>query len=140
MYLQQQMIREKVIKLAIEAMKTLSGKLRARKNILLGQVEQVILFAILHRLNRAYGIEIKDEIEKRTGIKLTVGALYSTLDRMVQKDIITCVDADTEVTQNTRVRRYFSVTTKGRQLLNESVDIAQKMREGLDISAIPAIA
>jgi DNA-binding PadR family transcriptional regulator len=120
-----------LIKLMPNKMKTLDNKLRARKHILLGQIEQVVLLAILHRLNRAYGIEINKEIEVRTGIKLTVGALYSTLDRMEQKGLINCVDS--ELSSNSRSRRYFSVTIKGRQLLNESIDVVQKMRGDVDI-------
>jgi PadR family transcriptional regulator PadR len=118
-------------------MKTLTGKLRSRKNVLIGQVEQVILLAILHRLNNAYGIEIKDEIENRIGVKLTVGALYSTLDRMVQKDILTCIDAEVD---NSKSRKYFSVTQRGRYLLHESIEIAKKMRGDVDILAIPGVA
>ena len=121
-------------------MKTLD-KLRARKNILLGQVEQIVLLAILHRLNRAYGTEINNEIEVKTGIKLTVGALYSTLDRMVQKDLIICVDsAGVDATQSSKSRRYFSITTRGRQLLDESINIVQKMKGDIDIWAIPSVA
>lgn len=118
-------------------MQNLTSKLRSRKNILLGQIEQIILLAILHRSNHAYSIDINDEIERRTGIKLTVGAMYSTLDRMVKKDLITCIDVDNEVAQNSRSRRYFSVTTRGRHLLHESIDIARKMQERIDILAIP---
>lgn len=113
------------------------GKLRSRKHVLIGQVEQVILLAILRRLNSAYGIEISDEIEKRIDIKLTVGALYSTLDRMVQKDLITFIDAES---QNSKSRKYFSVTTKGRQLLSESLEITKKMQENVDIFGIPVVA
>lgn len=116
------------------------GKLRSRKNIPIGQVEQVVLLAILHRLNRAYGADINDEIEGRTGIKLTVGALYSTLDRMVQKDIIVCVDTNADLAQGTRSRRYFSVTNKGRQLLYEAIDISERMKGNLDVLGVPAIA
>lgn len=113
-------------------MNTLTSKLRSRKNVLIGQVEQVILLAILHRLNSAYGLEIKDEIEGRIAIKLTVGALYSTLDRMVRKGLIECIDS--EEPTNPKSRKYFSVTSRGKKLLQESIELTEKMRSGLDIS------
>lgn len=108
------------------------NKLRSRKNLPIGQIEQIILFAILHRLNHAYSIDIKDEIQNRSGINLTIGALYSTLDRMVKKELITFQDIDVE-NSKVKSRKCFSVSNKGRQLLRETIDITEKMQGQLDI-------
>jgi DNA-binding PadR family transcriptional regulator len=113
-------------------MNTLIGKLRSRKNVLIGQIEQIILLAILHRSNHAYGIEIKDEIMNKIQVELTSGALYTTLDRMVRKGLIMCVDPE-EIADFKSSRKYFSVTTKGKQILQESISIVDEMRGDLDL-------
>ena len=48
----------------------------------LGEFEQIVLLAIVRLADEAYGVPIRLEIERRTGRALTVGALYSTLDRL----------------------------------------------------------
>ena len=48
----------------------------------LGELEQIVLLAILRVGPDAYGVPIRQEIEARTGRALTVGALYRTLDRL----------------------------------------------------------
>jgi len=51
----------------------------------LGEFEQIVLLAVLRLGKDAYGVPIRREIEKRCGRKVTVGALYSTLDRLEAK-------------------------------------------------------
>src|SRR4029453_15067120 len=54
----------------------------------LGEVEQIVLLAVLRLGDDAYGVPIRLEIERRTGRALTVGALYRTLDRLQNKSYI----------------------------------------------------
>src|SRR5688500_19681164 len=51
----------------------------------LGELEQIVLLAVLRLGEDAYGVPIRSEIERRTGRSLTVGALYRTLDRLENK-------------------------------------------------------
>jgi hypothetical protein len=51
----------------------------------LGEFEQVVLLAVLRLGKGAYGVPIRREIEGRTGRAVSVGALYSTLDRLESK-------------------------------------------------------
>ena len=51
----------------------------------LGEFEQLVLLAVVRLAEGAYGVPIRREIEKRTDRKVTVGALYSTLDRLEAK-------------------------------------------------------
>lgn len=51
----------------------------------LGEFGQIVLLAILRLGEGAYGVPIRHEIEKRTGRHVSVGALYSTLDRLESK-------------------------------------------------------
>ena len=53
----------------------------------LGEFEQLVLLAIVHLANEAYGVTIRREIEARTGRSIAVGALYTALDRLERKAI-----------------------------------------------------
>ena len=60
----------------------------------LGEFEQIVLLAVLRLADSAYGVPIRREIEERGGRKVTVGALYSTLDRLEAKGYLSSWFAD----------------------------------------------
>ena len=51
----------------------------------LGEFEQMVLLAILQKGDKAYGVEVRREIEECAGRKVTRGAFYTTLDRLETK-------------------------------------------------------
>jgi Transcriptional regulator PadR-like family len=55
----------------------------------LGELEHIVLLAVLRLGEYAYGVPIRLEIEQRTARSLTVGALYRTLDRLEAKGYVT---------------------------------------------------
>jgi PadR family transcriptional regulator, regulatory protein PadR len=55
----------------------------------LGEFEQVVLLAILRLRDNAYGVTIAAEITACTNRKPAPGALYTTLDRLEDKGLIT---------------------------------------------------
>ena len=50
-----------------------------------GEFEQIVLLAILRLKDGAYGVPIRAEIQKRTRRSVSIGALYSTLDRLAHR-------------------------------------------------------
>ena len=101
----------------------------------LGEFEQIVLLAILRLSDEAYGVPIRREIEKRTRRRLTVGALYRTLDRLEEKSWITSWFSDPTPERGGRSRRYFKVQPLGMKALRESREALSAMWEGLDIRA-----
>jgi PadR family transcriptional regulator, regulatory protein PadR len=55
----------------------------------LGEFEQTVLLAILRLDVNAYGVTIRTEIWLCTGREPALGALYSTLDRLEGKGLLT---------------------------------------------------
>ena len=96
---------------------------RARRIAIIGPVEQLILLSILYFGNKAYGAQIRQDIEERADVRMSIGALYSTLKRMQDKGLVN--DADGTDQGN---KRYFSVTGKGRTILDESLNRVDMMR------------
>ena len=75
----------------------------------LGEFEQIVLLAVLRLGDDACGVPIRQEIEKRTGRSLTVGALYRTFDRLEDKGYLTSSFSDPTAARGGRSRRYFKI-------------------------------
>lgn len=102
---------------------------RTRRNIMLGPMEQYIMLAILRHNNRAYGSDITKELDERIDIQITVGALYTTLNRMHEKKVLGV--ATSEEGERRKGQKYFSVTDDGLKMLVEAREMIDKMKEGL---------
>jgi DNA-binding PadR family transcriptional regulator len=98
----------------------------------LGEFEQIVLLAVLRLGDEAYGVPIRQEIEKRTGRSLTVGALYRTFDRLEDKGYLTSWFSDPTAARGGRAKRYFKVEPPGVRALRESRDALAAMWEGLE--------
>lgn len=103
-----------------------------RTNKFLGEFEQMVLLAILHLGDEAYGRAIREELESRASRAVTHGASYITLDRMVSKGLLESELRDPEPTRGGRAKRYFSVTPAGVQALRESRTALQNLWSGLE--------
>jgi PadR family transcriptional regulator PadR len=89
---------------------------------LLGTFEQIVLLAVLRQGDDAYGRAILREVEDTFSGARTIaaGAVYSTLDRLEAKKLLT-----SKLTQGTperggRKRRFYRVTASGYRALNEA--------------------
>jgi DNA-binding PadR family transcriptional regulator len=98
----------------------------------LGEFEQLVLLAILRLGDEAYGVPIKQDIERRTGRSLTVGALYRTLDRLEEKGYVTSAFSDPTPERGGRSKRYFRIKPLGMRTLRASREALTAMWEGLD--------
>jgi PadR family transcriptional regulator PadR len=98
----------------------------------LGEFEQIVLLAVLRVGEDAYGVPIRQEIERRTGRSLTVGALYRTLDRLETKGYVTSSFGDPTPERGGRSRRYFRIRPLGLRTLRASREALAAMWEGLD--------
>ena len=83
----------------------------------LGEFEHVVLLSVLRLGERAYGVPIREEIERRAGRKVTIGALYATLDRLEAKGYLHSWFADPTPQRGGRSKRYFKLLPAGEQAL-----------------------
>ncbi len=58
------------------------------KGDFLGAFEEIVLLALVHLGDNAYGMTIRREIEDRSGRTVSIGAVYSTLDRLESKGLV----------------------------------------------------
>ena len=98
----------------------------------LGEFEQMVLLAILHLGDAAYGLSIRRELERRTGRQVTHGAAYITLDRLEKKGLLSSALGDPTPGRGGRAKRYFQVTPVGVAALRESRKALQSLWGGLE--------
>jgi len=98
----------------------------------LGEFEHIVLLAVLRLADDAYGVPIRREITLRTRRELTVGSLYSTLDRLESKGLLRSRTGDPTPERGGRSKRYFCVTAAGLRMLRESRQVINAMWEGLE--------
>ena len=55
---------------------------------MLGEFEYLLLAAAARLGDRAYGASIREEVERSTGRPCSIGALYTTLDRLEAKGLV----------------------------------------------------
>jgi DNA-binding PadR family transcriptional regulator len=103
------------------------------KRELLGEFEQIVLLAVLRLEQNAYGVPIRNEIENRTKRSVTIGALYSTLDRLEEKGFLSSVFSDPRPERGGRSRRYFQVEPSGIKALQHTRDALSVMWDGVDL-------
>jgi DNA-binding PadR family transcriptional regulator len=79
----------------------------------LGEFEYFILTAAARLGDDAYGAAIRQEIEAATGAACSIGALYTTLDRLEQKGFIKTWMGDPTPQRGGRPKRMVRVSAKG---------------------------
>lgn len=98
----------------------------------LGELEQLVMLAVLRLEDRAYGVPILEEIEKQTGRDLSRAAVYITLTRLENKGYLISHLADPTPERGGRAKRYFQVQRASVALLKESRRGLLNMWRGLE--------
>ena len=96
---------------------------------LLKGVAPVVVLQILSR-GEMYGYELDQAIEKRSDEILTLGkgTLYPLLYNLEAKRLIR---ARLEKTKSGRKRRYYSITSKGKEFLSRQTEQLRQLHTGL---------
>ncbi len=97
----------------------------------LGELETLILLAIL-QLEETYGVPVRDEIENRTGKRLTRGAVYTALARLEKKGYLDSTIGPPTPTRGGKSKRFYSLNDRGMEALRTSTRVVEQMRAGLE--------
>lgn len=98
----------------------------------IGELEQMLLLAVLRLGDDAYGVRIMEELEERVGRRVSRGSVYVTLDRMEEKRWIVSRAEPAGSERGGRPRRVIDVTAEGRAELRRSRDALLTLWDGLE--------
>jgi DNA-binding PadR family transcriptional regulator len=100
-----------------------------------GGFEQLVMLAVARLGDNAYGMTVRRSLEERTGRDVSLGAVYSTLDRLEAKGYVSSKELKGGAEREGRARRFFRLTAPGLTALNEGIRALDRMREG--VAGIP---
>jgi len=98
----------------------------------LGELEQMLLWTVVRLGDEAYGMSVRDEMEQRSGRDVARGAVYITLDRLVKKGYLASSLGEQTPERGGRARRYFAVTSTGRDALKAARDALVSTWQGIE--------
>ena len=98
----------------------------------LGEFEQIVLIAIVRLEADAYGATIKRDIEARTGRRLSISGVYTTLDRLEAKGFVRSWIGEPTAERGGRRRKYFALEPSGARALRSAYRAFTGMAEGLE--------
>jgi PadR family transcriptional regulator PadR len=102
----------------------------------LGEFEQVVLLAILRLGDGAYGVTIGAEISACTLRDPAPGALYTTLDRLEDKGLVTSMLGDPTPQRGGRAKRYFAVSPAGLAAITQAQRSYRRLLEGCGLPGV----
>jgi DNA-binding PadR family transcriptional regulator len=95
-------------------------------------MEQLVLTAILALRDDAYGVTIHSKVEELAHPKsIALGAVYVTLDRLVDKGFVTSWFSDPTAERGGRKKRCYRLEALGEQALQESAVTAKRMWDSI---------
>lgn len=97
----------------------------------IGELEQLVLLALLRLGPGAYGAEIRRELKARAGRDVSAGTIYPTLDRLERKGLVSSTMSEPIPARGGRSRRLYAVEPAGLDAARQSWREVRAMGRGL---------
>jgi PadR family transcriptional regulator PadR len=98
----------------------------------LGEFEQLVMFAVLRLDDDAYGASVRDELKARAARDVSPGAIFTTLERLEGRGLVTSKYGEPTPERGGRRTRFYRLTAEGRRALARSFDTVKRMARGLE--------
>lgn len=95
----------------------------------LGEFEELVLLTTAVLDGNAYTVSIVEEIESKTGRKLTLSAIHTVLVRLEKKGFLHSYMGGATSERGGRRRRLYKITSAGYTCLNDTRELRSKMWE-----------
>lgn len=110
------------------------------KQKFLGEFEQFVLLSILKLGDNAYGSAIRQLLAEAVNRDVTIGALYTTLERLEKKGLLSSEMGEVTPERGGRAKKYFKLSARGQTALKRSKDALTNMWQGLSLSVQVKVA
>ena len=97
----------------------------------LGELEYGLLFALVACGSGADGRQLRAELARRTGRRISAGACYTALERMEQKDLVSSWLGESTPARGGRRRREYQLEPAGARVLLDAHGRLTAAAEGL---------
>jgi|ERR1700678_128601 PadR family transcriptional regulator PadR len=97
---------------------------------MLGEFEYLLITAAASLGEKAYGAAIREEIESTTGRSCSIGALYTTIERLENKGLVKTWMGEATPQRGGRSKRMVRVTPKGVRAAKDFYDAVARVSRG----------
>lgn len=97
------------------------------KGTSLGEFEELVLLTVGILHNDAYGLGIRDELEKQTSRNVMISSVHKALVRLEDKGFLTSSMGGATDERGGRKKRLYELTISGKRVLNQSKELRNSM-------------
>jgi DNA-binding PadR family transcriptional regulator len=97
---------------------------------LLGEVELLVLLAVLRLGSDGYAVPIRDLIKAEADVELSRGTIYVTLERLERKGYVTSWFSDPQAVRGGKARRLFRLKPAGLAAIRASRRAIDRLSAG----------
>ena len=102
---------------------------------MIGEFEYTLLTAAVRLGDNAYGAAIREEIAVVTGRSCSIGALYTTIERLENKGLLKTWMGAATAERGGRAKRMVRVTSRGVQAAKGFYDAITRVSQGVSWAA-----
>lgn len=99
----------------------------------LGDLEQLVMLAVLRLGDDAYGAALQRELSDRAGRDVALGTIYVSLSRLEDKGFVRSWLGDSTPERGGKARRHYAVEPAGQVALRQARTAQNRMWEGLSV-------
>jgi DNA-binding PadR family transcriptional regulator len=97
----------------------------------LGELELMLLLAVIQLGDDAYGVPIARAIEAQRGSEVSVGSVYASLERLEAKGLVTSTLGDPTPERGGKAKRFFRITKEGLTQVHETRRVLTRLWQTL---------
>jgi DNA-binding PadR family transcriptional regulator len=98
---------------------------------LLTRSEEFVLLAVWRLQQDAYSLALMKQISRATGEKWSLGSVYTPLERLVKKGLLTSYRTEPTAERGGRPKRVYQLTSMGRKELLRTRQVESTMWSGI---------
>jgi len=97
----------------------------------LGDLEELVLLAVLRLGAVAYGARIRNELIEHAGRSVSISTIYVTLMRLEEKGLARSWLGEPTGRRGGKAKRYFAVRPEGEEALQATREVRERMWSGV---------
>jgi DNA-binding PadR family transcriptional regulator len=97
----------------------------------LGDLEEIVLLAVLRLGEGAYGARIREELREQAGRSVSISTVYVTLMRLEEKGLARSWMGEPSGERGGKAKRYFAVRPEGMEALQATREVRDRLWEGV---------
>jgi len=98
---------------------------------LISRTDELILLAVCHLGDEAYGVSIRNYLRETANQKLSIGGVYVPLDRLVRQGFLNHRQGEPTPQRGGMSKRFYSITPAGLEALDEARRVHELLWAGV---------